>query len=125
MLLFFNLVLANAKLSDNDEWVFIPTRNGTLERVNKTLALEQVQPFFSVEESVQFELYTLENPHKPDILIPDDTGSIKTSHLNKNRPTRIYVHGWQEWAGLMKGIFKKGEQNFDIKFGIELNVKAN
>lgn len=108
-----NLVLANAKLTDdNDDWVYVPNRNGMLERVNKTMALSQVQPFFSAESSVKFELYTLQSQRKPDLLIPNDIESIKKSHLDKSRPTRIYIHGWQEWGGLMKGVFNRGEHNF-------------
>lgn len=108
---YFHLAFANAKLSkpDDGDWIYIPNRNGMLERINKTMVSEQVQPFFSVDKIVRFELYTLANQRKPDMLSIFDVESIKRSHLDKNRPTRIYIHGWQEWNGLMKGVFNTGE----------------
>lgn len=103
-------MLGHAKSSDsNDDWVYVPNSNWMLERVSKKMVEEQMQLFFSADDSVQLELYTLQNPHKPDILLPDNIESIKNSHMNKNRPTRIYIHGWQEWGGLMKGIFNRGK----------------
>lgn len=98
---------ANAKPADLEEWVFVPGRNGTIERVN--LAEAEIQPYFLVEEDVSFELYTLKNQATPQILSMNNITSITASNFNKKIPTRIYIHGWQEYGGNMKHTFNDGK----------------
>lgn len=87
----------------------MPTRNGSIARVNLTEAMAQLQPFFFVEHDVTFELYTLKNQIAPQILSMDNITSITTSNFNKDLPTRIYIHGWQEYGGNMKKCFNDGK----------------
>ena len=50
---------------------------------------------FDVNRDVQFDLYTLRNPTKPQILKINDANSIDKSNFNRDLPTRIFIHGWQ------------------------------
>lgn len=78
---------------DADEWVLVPSSNGSIIRVNLALEMRQMEPDFSPEKDVAFELYTLKNVDKPQILSTNDITSITKSNFNKNVPTRIYIHG--------------------------------
>lgn len=93
----------------------MPTRNGLPTRVNLAEAMAQVQPFFLVENDVTFELYTLKNKINPQILSMDNITSITESNFNKNVPTRIYIHGWQEYGGIMKKCFNDGKLLINFK----------
>lgn len=93
-----------------DGWTLVPNRFGFPTPVNVTEALaSSPHPLFDPVEDVQFELYTLENRNKPQILASYDVTSITSSNFNKSRPTRIIIHGWQEYFGNMKRVFKDGK----------------
>lgn len=92
----------------------MPTRNGTIARVNLTEAMEMIQPYFQLEQDVKFELYSLKNPNKPQILSLDDLNTITTSNFNKNVPTRIFIHGWQEYGNSLRNIFTDGKFEEEI-----------
>lgn len=103
------IVTSNGKLLDlKDEWTLVPTRSGIPMPVNLASALSQPQLYFNVENDVQFELYTLKNKHEPQILSQWNISTITSSNFNKHVPTRIYLHGWQEHAGIMKKYFNDG-----------------
>lgn len=51
-------------------------------------------PYFTVEDGVRFELFTPENPTKPQILQFNNNTSIEKSYFKSSRPTRILIHGW-------------------------------
>lgn len=98
----------------------MPTRNGSITRVNLAEAMAQVEPYFLVEEDVQFELYTLNNKITPQVLSMDNVTSITASNFNKNVPTRIYIHGFLEYGGNMKRLFNDGKL-----IGLEIKEKEN
>lgn len=62
-----------------------------------------------MEDDVTFELYTLKNKHKPQVLLPGNLLTIETSNFNGSLPTRIYIHGFLEFAGNMKSHFNDGK----------------
>lgn len=101
--------LSSAKPLDADEWVLVPSGNGSIIRVNLAVEMLRAEPAFSPEKDVTFELYTLKNMDKPQILSMDDITSITESNFNKNVATRIYIHGWQEYLGNMKKCFNDGK----------------
>lgn len=45
--------------------------------------------------NVHFSLFTNQNKNDEQILIVNDTESVKKSNFNSNNPTRVIVHGWQ------------------------------
>lgn len=67
------------------------------------------QPFFEVTADVEFNLYTLKNPKKPQVVSPHNLTTILASNYNPNVPTRFFIHGWQE-RGNMKKHFTEGKQ---------------
>lgn len=95
---------------DNDDgWVIVPDRSGRPIRVRlDDESVVALASKFKVEEDVTFELYTMENPHEPQILSPENIKSFEQSYFNKSRPTRIYIHGWQERMGMMKKLLNDG-----------------
>lgn len=95
-------------LNLKDGWTLVPTRTGIPIPVNIEAAFSQPQLLFTVENDVVFELYTMKNKHKPQILSAGDISTITSSNFNKTLPTRIYIHGWQEYAGIMKKYFNEG-----------------
>ncbi|XP_055300053.1 inactive pancreatic lipase-related protein 1-like [Sitodiplosis mosellana] len=113
------LAHTNANPIDSNKWVFVPTRNGLITRVNLAEAMAQVEPYFSVEQDVTFELYTLKNKITPQILLMDNVTSITASNFNRNVPTRIYVHGFLEYGGNMKKIFNDA---FLSKAKVDVNL---
>lgn len=54
------------------------------------------QLYYNAMAEVSFELYTLKNPTKAQIILPEDIKSITESNLNPNIPTRIIIHGTME-----------------------------
>lgn len=104
-----NAVTTNAiPLNVKDGWTLVPTRSGFPIPVKLANALSQPELYFNVENDVLFELYTLKNKQEPQILSPQNISTITSSHFNKTLPTRIYIHGWQEYAGNMKKCFNDG-----------------
>lgn len=86
----------------------VPTRSGIPIPASIASAFSQPQLYFKVENDVVFELYTLKNKQEPQILSPKNISTITSSNFNKTLPTRIYIHGWQEYAGIMKSYFNDG-----------------
>lgn len=89
-------------------------------------ALEQPQLYFTAEADVTFELYTLQNVIKPQIISILNTTTVTSSNFNKTHPTRIYIHGFQEYGGNMKKCFNDGKLHFCflIKFSFSLIFKV-
>lgn len=107
-------MVANAELLPSlknlkEGWALVPSRFGFPIPVNVAKFLASPRPFFDVNSDVEFDLYTLKNKEEPQILVLGDVESIKSSNFNKNVPTRIYVHGWQEHGSTMKRTFNDGE----------------
>lgn len=78
----------------------------------------QPKQFFVVENDVQIDLYTLKNPTEPQILVINDTNSIKESNFNPEVPTRIFIHGFQSEGELRDSLTDgnyKNELNESIK----------
>jgi len=92
-------------LETEDGWTWVPTRSGIPMPVKVASAFSGPQLLFNVESDVVFELYTLKNKKQPQILKPGNVSSVTSSNFNQSLPTRIYIHGWQEWAGNMKNYF--------------------
>lgn len=106
-------MVANARLPALEEgWTFVPTRGGFPIPVNIMEALEQPQLYFTAEADVTFELYTLQNVIKPQIISILNTTTVTSSNFNKTHPTRIYIHGFQEYGGNMKKCFNDGKLHF-------------
>lgn len=99
----------NLEKDHDDGWTWVPTRSGIPMPLKVATALSQPQLLFNVEDDVTFELYTLKNKEQPQILVPGDVLSVTSSNFNRSLPTRIYIHGWQEYAGNMKSYFNDGE----------------
>lgn len=77
--------------------------------VNLAYFFQRSQTFdFIAKDNVAFELFSLKNPEKPQILSPFDLSTITSSNFNKSSPTRIYVHGWMEIGSLMKSYINDG-----------------
>lgn len=87
----------------------MPTRSGIPVPVNIESAFSQPQLLFNVDNDVVFELYTQKNKNEPQILTMRNISSFTTSNFNGSLPTRIYIHGWQEYVGTMKKYFNDGK----------------
>ncbi|XP_031622980.1 uncharacterized protein LOC116340565 [Contarinia nasturtii] len=96
------LTIAIAKPLESNELILVPTYDGKVTRVNITEAMTQVQTFFDAEQEVTFELFTLKNANKLQILSLNNITSITASNFNKKVPTRFFIHGWQERLSLKK-----------------------
>lgn len=107
------------------EWVLIPDEEDKLHLVNVVSALNEPQPMFNPELGVIFELYTYRNPHRPQILRPDDVALLAHSYFNPNRPTRFVSHGWNSKGDLTtsfsNGYFQQARS--DVNF-IAINWQA-
>lgn len=101
----------------------MPTRSGIPIPINLANALAKPQLLFNVEEDVTFELYTLKNKLKPQILLPGNLLTIEASNFNGSLPTRIYIHGFLEFAGNMKSQFNDGERHA-LKNGRKKSIDA-
>lgn len=106
-------MITNAEPSTKDlkdDWTLVPSRFGFPIPVNVTEVLaSSAQLSFDPVKDVKIELYTLTNKDEPQILVPNDIASITSSKFNKSLPTRIYIHGWQEYFGNMKKCFNDGD----------------
>lgn len=71
--------------------VYVPDGNGKWEWVNVNTALGMN---FDSHGDVQFWLFTRRNPQDGQLLKFQDQRSLSQSFFNKNRPTRIVIHGW-------------------------------
>lgn len=56
--------------------------------------LEEVLFVFDTQKDVQFELFTPQNPNRPDLLTLGNYTTVKKSHFKWWRQTRILIHGW-------------------------------
>lgn len=110
------------EIGDENGWEWIPTRSGFPIPVNLARAMSKPQPLFNVENDVVFELYTLKNKVQPHILSPYNIHSITTSNFDGSLPTRIYIHGWQEYMGIMKKTLNDGKKNYFIKNSKTLEI---
>lgn len=74
----------------------------------------EVKPkqLFEVENDVKIELYTLKNPTEPQLLVINDTNSIKESNFNPGVPTRIFIHGFMS-KGELKDYLTDGKLNVE------------
>ncbi|XP_037935734.1 pancreatic lipase-related protein 2-like [Teleopsis dalmanni] len=67
--------------------------------------------------NVKFYLYTQSNPNTPDQLYIDDIESVKSSHFEKSRLTKILIHGWggsytsSPNRPVREAYFSKGDYN--------------
>lgn len=64
------------------------------------IAVVQSDFVVSDDDEVTFELYTLKNPSNPQMLSLRSLQSITSSNFDRHIPTRIYIHGWQEWHNM-------------------------
>lgn len=75
-------------------------------------------PFFSVDEDVRFELYTMKNPKEAQVLELNNYTTVKKSHFNWLRPTRIIVHGWMSdetfVSDFADAFFDKGKHKINL-----------
>lgn len=101
-------------LNLKDGWTLVPTRSGIPVPVSIESAFSQPQLLFNVEDDVVFELYTQKNKHEAQILTTRNISSFTTSNFDRSLPTRIYIHGWQEYAGTMKKYFNDGMTSIRI-----------
>ena len=49
-----------------------------------------------MRDDVNFLLWTRENPKLYDILQVDNATGLKMSHFNKDLPTKMLIHGFQD-----------------------------
>jgi len=84
-------------VSGEDGW-YIPQLNGTLQWMDKQVAIELMAKLELVEgrldlNAVTFYLYTKSNPKKPQ-QIEATRKSVQASNFNPSKPTRFVIHGW-------------------------------
>jgi hypothetical protein len=58
--------------------------------------VEPIDPRFDAYRDVRILLQTRENRLNPQQLAFRNLNSIQQSHFDRNRPTRVLVHGWWE-----------------------------
>ena len=51
-------------------------------------------PASPTDQNIHFKLFTVNNPHNPQLLSPEDARSFRNSHWDVNRDTKIIVHGF-------------------------------
>lgn len=49
-----------------------------------------------IADEVKFYLFTRENQGNPDLLVPGDIGSLRNSHFNGSKSTKVLVHGFMD-----------------------------
>lgn len=54
---------------------------------------------FNAQRDVRFLLSTRQNRNNPQQLIFGNLASVTGSHFDRNRPTRVLIHGWLEDDG--------------------------
>lgn len=90
-----DIVVENPPKNTTDgEFTLVPHTDGKLHRVHTASALTEPFPHFSLRFGVHFRLSTLKNPTEPQEISVLDVASLKKSHFNASRPTRINIHGW-------------------------------
>lgn len=58
--------------------------------------MELINPMFDAYTNVRILLQTRQNRDNPQVLNFRDLQSVQNSNFNRNRPTRVLVHGWWE-----------------------------
>lgn len=107
------------------EFVLVPDFDGSVYSVNVDAALEEPFPYFPINTAVRFELFTVSNPTEPQLITHRDEATLSNSNFDPNRPTRIFIHGWNS-QGLLtprfaEAYFQKG--GHDVNF-IAVNWRA-
>lgn len=78
----------------NENITYFRDNFGQLQQIDINQVNNDAVPFFSPEDDVIFELYTLTNPTEPQILSISNYSTILSSNFNWWKPTRIFIHGW-------------------------------
>lgn len=55
---------------------------------------ETAVPLFETNKDTRFELFTSKNPTEPQLLLLDNSTTIKNSNFDPKLDTRIFIHGW-------------------------------
>lgn len=76
--------------------------------ISTDMRIDQPKQVFKVENDVQMDLYTLQNPIEPQTLVIYNKSSIYESNFNSNVPTRIFIHGFQS-RGELKDTLTNGD----------------
>jgi hypothetical protein len=58
--------------------------------------VEPIDPMFDANRDVRILLQTRRNQQTPQQLIRNDLQSVQGSNFDRNKPTRVLVHGWWE-----------------------------
>lgn len=70
-----------------------------------------------IHTAVRFELFTRENQDAPQSLSPSNDSLLDTNY-DPNRPTRMFIHGWNSQGKLTprftEAYFKKGNINVNV-----------
>lgn len=70
-----------------------------------------------IHTAVRFELFTRENQDAPQLLSPNNDSLLDTNY-DPNRPTRMFIHGWNSQGKLTprftEAYFKKGNLNVNV-----------
>lgn len=95
---------SNSVEGDDSDYTWVKDAQGNISRVHNDEAPKEPTPFFSAKDDVRFELFTPNNPTEPNLLVPDNSTTVKNSNFNPKLPTRILVHGWNS-QGLLTPRF--------------------
>lgn len=80
--------------------------------------MEDDYPYFPIRSAVRFELYTRDNPNEPQLLSHCNESSLTNTSYDPNRPTRMFIHGWNSKGALTPfftdAYFKKGSHNVNL-----------
>lgn len=94
--------------------VLVPDEKGNLIAMNVDEVDQSAESFISIPAIVRFELYTRDNPEKPQLLSSTNDSLLDTNY-DPNRPTRIFIHGWNSQGEMTPlftdAYFKKGNHN--------------
>ena len=109
-------VLGSDVLGDVDElrgahpkWTVVPTADGHFEVVHTESALNTSLGPQDFDFVVVFRLFTKSNWNESETIDPQDKGTLKASHFNRKKPTRLFIHGWN--PDPLAPIFTEGLQN--------------
>lgn len=86
--------------------------------------MKEGYPYFPIAFVVRFELYTRDNIEVPQLLSPDNDTLLQTNY-DPNRPTRMFIHGWNT-RGILTPLFcgayfREGNHNVNL---IAVNWRA-
>ena len=74
--------------------------------------MEDSQVIDNVQSDVDYLLWTKGNPSEPDILVIGNVSALTASHFQKDLPTKILIHGYED-TGTTGWVLKVRNSYFD------------